>query len=101
MASYRPTRGADGVLRLKVTARGADVMRDPLLNKGSAFTDIERRTLGLDGLLPTQQNTIEQQAQRIYRAIAALPEPLQQYTEISQLQDRNENLFLSRVDRSS
>ena len=93
MASYRPTRGADGVLRLKVTARGAEVMRDPLLNKGSAFTDIERRTLGLDGLLPTQQNTIEQQAQRIYRAIAALPEPLQQYTEISQLQDRNENLF--------
>ena len=93
MASYRPTRGADGVLRLKVSARGPEVMRDPLLNKGTAYSENERRALGLDGLLPTQQNNIEQQAKRIFSAIEALPEPLQKYSEITQLQDRNEHLF--------
>lgn len=93
MSSYRPSRGSDGRLRLKVAARGAELLRDPMLNKGSAFTEAERRTFGLDGLLPNMYNTIEQQARRIVAEIEALPEPIQRYSELSQLQDRNEYLF--------
>lgn len=93
MTSYRSTRGADGRLHMKVTARGAELLRDPLLNKGSAYTADERKVFGLDGLLPSQHNTIEQQARRIVSEITALPEPLQRYSELSQLQDRNEYLF--------
>ena len=93
MSSYRPTRDANGQLHLQVSARGAELLRDPLLNKGSAFTAEERRAFGLDGLLPGQYNTIEQQAKRIIAEINALPEPIQRYSELSQLQDRNEFLF--------
>jgi malate dehydrogenase (oxaloacetate-decarboxylating) len=38
--------------RIKTTARGYQVLRDPALNKGTVFSAAERRALGLDGLLP-------------------------------------------------
>jgi malate dehydrogenase (oxaloacetate-decarboxylating) len=44
-------RDAKGRL-IKTTARGYQVLRDPALNKGTAFSAAERRSLGLDGLLP-------------------------------------------------
>ncbi|MBU0497124.1 MAG: NAD-dependent malic enzyme [Candidatus Thermoplasmatota archaeon] len=49
------------------TARGNDVIRAPLLNKGSAFTKEEREILGLDGLVPPRMLTIEQQIIKIYQ----------------------------------
>ena len=42
--------------------RGRAVIQDPLLNKGSGFTDAERTALGLHGLVPPGFNTLEQQA---------------------------------------
>ena len=44
-------RDAKGRL-IQTTARGYQVLRDPALNKGTAFSVAERRALGLDGLLP-------------------------------------------------
>ena len=43
----------DGRLLARVRKRGRDVLRDPLINKGSAFSLEERAALGIDGLLPT------------------------------------------------
>jgi malic enzyme len=76
-----------------VSKTGYDLIRDPLLNKGSGFTPQERYALGLQGLLPHQQNTMDQQARRIYQAIHAIERPLEQYVSLSALQDRNEHLF--------
>ncbi len=73
--------------------RGHDVLRDPLLNKGSAFTVEERDALGLVGLLPPGYNTLDQQAQRAFQNLAAIDAPLGKYRELSSLQDRNEHLF--------
>ena len=56
------TRGG----QLIQTDRGQAVLRDPLLYKGSAFTTAERRLLGLSGLLPSGENTQDQQAIRFY-----------------------------------
>jgi malate dehydrogenase (oxaloacetate-decarboxylating) len=42
--------------------RGLALLREPLLNKGSAFTPEERQLLGLTGLLPPSHNTLDQQA---------------------------------------
>jgi malic enzyme len=73
--------------------RGHDVLRDPLLNKGSAFTVEERDHLALVGLLPPGYNTIDQQADRAFQNLKAIDAPLAKYRELSSLQDRNEHLF--------
>ena len=73
--------------------RGHDVLRDPLLNKGSAFTVEERDELALVGLLPPGYNTLDQQAERAFQILHAIDAPLAKYRELSSLQDRNEHLF--------
>lgn len=46
---------------IAISARGVHVLNDASLNKGTAFTLDERRSLGLDGLLPTAVETFERQ----------------------------------------
>src|SRR3972149_2264112 len=46
--------------------RGVDLLHDPLLNKGTAFTEAERDALGLRGLLPPRVFTIEEQESRVF-----------------------------------
>jgi len=76
-----------------VTQRGYDLIRDPLLNKGSAFTAREREQLGLEGLLPVGVNTMEQQFQRFHDSLAHFKDPMDRYVELAELHDRNEHLF--------
>jgi malate dehydrogenase (oxaloacetate-decarboxylating) len=73
--------------------RGHTLLRDPLLYKGSAFTDAERDLLDLHGLLPPAHNTQDQQAVRFYQRLASVTEPLARYRELAGLQDRNEHLY--------
>lgn len=74
-------------------AKAQILLNDPFFNKSSAFTLAERRKFGLEGVLPAGYNTQSQQAQRIYQAIHSLADPLAQYLELTNLQDRNEYLF--------
>ena len=76
-----------------VSKRGNDLIRDPLLNKGTAFTPEERRALGLEGLLPSRVNSLDQQASRIEQQIDRYDEPLNKYIALADLQNRNEQLF--------
>ncbi len=78
---------------LSVPVRGDDVIRHPLLNKSTAFPADERTALGLDGLLPYQQNDITVQAQRSYGSITRKTDPMERYIGLAGLQDRNEHLF--------
>ncbi|MDX1384839.1 MAG: NAD-dependent malic enzyme, partial [Thermoanaerobaculia bacterium] len=89
----RATRLEDGRLRVEVPYRGADLMAEPLYSKGSAFTAAERRTFGLEGLLPETVSTIEQQARRVYANICRKTEPIERYIGLAALQDRNEHLY--------
>ncbi len=93
MDSYRLERGPDGRPRVRVPLRGDALLRHPMYNKGTAFTTEERRTFGLDGLLPHEPNTIAQQVERIVANIARKPDPLEQYIGLTSLQGRNETLF--------
>ena len=88
-----PLQAPRGDRHLRVTRRGADLYRDPLLNKGSAFNPQERATLGLDGLLPSRVNTMAQQVRRIHMTLDRLRDPFDKYLELAGLQDRNEQLF--------
>jgi malate dehydrogenase (oxaloacetate-decarboxylating) len=73
--------------------RGAALLNDPALNKGTAFSRQERRTLGLEALLPWQVETIEQQVERCWGAFATLGSPLERYAWVQSLRERNLTLF--------
>jgi len=77
----------------KALPHGIDLLHDPTLNKGTAFSETERDTLGLRGLLPPQVQT---QADQVARALGNLrkkPNTLERYIFLLSLQDRNETLF--------
>ena len=73
--------------------RGTALLRDPALNKGTAFTEDERDALGLRGLLPPHICTQEDQVARVLENFHRLQTPLAKYILIESLQDRNEALF--------
>jgi malate dehydrogenase (oxaloacetate-decarboxylating) len=73
--------------------RGYELVRDPLLNKGSAFTAAEREALDLLGILPPRVNSMAQQAARSYANVRRATSPIDQYVALTALQDRNEHLF--------
>ncbi len=79
--------------RLEIAQTGIELIREPLLNKGTAFTQEERTRLNLHGLLPYHATTLELQSKRIMRSVRSRATPLDQYVELSQLHDRNEHLF--------
>lgn len=74
-------------------ARGLDVLRDPLLNRGTGFTMKERDALGLRGLLPPHVLSQDEQANRVLQNLRKLPEPLDKFVALNALHDRNEVLF--------
>jgi malic enzyme len=78
---------------VKTAARGTELLRSPMLNKGTAFTAEERIRLGLEGLLPVQIKTQAQQARRIYEQLKDQPDNLQKYVLLSALLNRNLHLF--------
>ena len=73
--------------------RGVTLLRDPLLNKGTAFTEQERDALGLRGLLPAHVLSMEEQAERMLTNLRRLPDDLDKYVALNALHDRNEALF--------
>ena len=72
---------------------GVALLRDPLLNKGTAFSEQERDALGLRGLLPSHVLSQEQQAARVLENLRRHPNDLEKYVELNALHDRNEALF--------
>src|SRR6266567_611320 len=75
------------------TPRGMALLRDPLLNKGTAFTEPERDALGLRGLLPAHVLSMKAHANRVLTNLRNLPDDLQKYVVLNALHDRNEALF--------
>jgi malate dehydrogenase (oxaloacetate-decarboxylating) len=78
----------------RVHVRGQQLLRDPRLNKGTAFTVDERDAFGLHGLLPTHIETIEQRADRVRSQLDDEPTPLGKHMLLRDVQDYDETLFL-------
>jgi malate dehydrogenase (oxaloacetate-decarboxylating)(NADP+) len=74
-----------------------EYLHDPRLNKGTAFTEAERDTLGLRGLLPPRVISQDEQQARIIENFGLKTSPLEQYIYLISLQDRNEHLFYRTV----
>jgi malate dehydrogenase (oxaloacetate-decarboxylating) len=78
---------------------GKDLLSDPVLNKGTAFTDEERTRFELHGLLPPVVETLEQQCTRAYEAYKRKDEDLERHIFLRGLQDTNETLFYALLYR--
>lgn len=77
--------------------RGVDLLHDPHLNKGSAFTLAERDELGLRGLLPPRPATVDEQVARVMANLRAKTDDLEKYIFLASLHERNETLFFRAV----
>ena len=88
-----PNDPSGTALKSAESHRGVALLRDPLLNKGTAFTDAERDALGLRGLLPPRVSTQEEQLARVLENFRRLPTPLEKFINLAALHDRNEALF--------
>lgn len=73
--------------------RGVDLLSTPSLNKGTAFSEQERREFGLHGLLPPQVETLQEQVVRAYEAYKRKDDDLERHIYLRALQDTNEVLF--------
>lgn len=89
-----------GKIKRRISQSGADLLRDPLLNKGTAFTQQERKAFDLEGLLPYRSVTIEEQAARVFLSLGRLDDPLEKYIALAALQDRNEYLYFHLLRRN-
>src|SRR5262249_55756539 len=83
--------GSERVIEVSLT--GKSLLEDPLLNKGSAFSQQERHEFGLLGLLPPHISTVEEQLSRTYYNFSQKTSDLEKYIFLISLQDRNETLF--------
>lgn len=79
--------------RLSNFPTGFSLLRDPALNKGTAFTLEERDALGLNGLLPPRVHSIDEQVERVLWNLRKKPTDMERYIFLTSLQDRNKTLF--------
>jgi malate dehydrogenase (oxaloacetate-decarboxylating)(NADP+) len=73
--------------------RGIDLLRNPELNKSTAFTEAERDFLGLRGLLPPHVSTQDEQVARVLGNFRRKTDDLEKFISLAALHDRNEALF--------
>ncbi len=91
---FRPLLDPDtGNRYLPVAKRGEEVLNDPVLNKGAAFTRQEREDLGIEGMLPDHVATMDEQLIRVRNQIDRKESDLEKNIYLNSLMDRNETLF--------
>ena len=90
-------RDADGVEFLTTSLRGTQLLENPMLNKGSAFTEQERRDFGLTGLLPPGVSTLEVQLDRIYGNYRQKTSNLERYIHLVSLTKGAMRMVMTRV----
>ena len=80
-------------------AKGYEVLRNPFLNKGTGFTLTERKALGLKGTLPSQVQTIDEQAEQAYQQFQSKTAPLEKRIFLMNLFNENITLFYHLMDQ--
>ena len=94
MERYELERDDEGNETVRVPYRGHRLIAHNLHNRGTAFTEAERRALGLSGMLPNQVRVIADQAVRAYGHVCEMGDsPLERYVALSDLEARNAILY--------
>jgi malate dehydrogenase (oxaloacetate-decarboxylating) len=89
--------GDDGAWH--TTLRGRQVLADPRINKGTAFSDEERRELGITGLIPWGHITLDGQVSRVYAQYQNQTTDLARNVLLNEVRDRNEVLYYQLLTR--
>ncbi len=93
MPRYRILKDENGQDVFEIDGEGFALLRNPILNKGGAFTQQERQLFKLCGFLPPTISTLEMQLERNYENYCNKPNDLEKYIFLRSLQDRNETVF--------
>ena len=75
------------------------LLSNPILNKGTGFNKQERLDFHLDGLLPPEESTLEEQLERSYAAFKSKKSDIEKYMYMRDLQDSNETLYYSLIKK--
>lgn len=81
-----------------MTKTASEILNNPFLNKGTAFTKEERQALGLTGTLPSKVQTIDEQATQAYAQFKSKPSRLEQRIFLMNLFNENRTLFFHLMD---
>ncbi|MCJ7501186.1 oxaloacetate-decarboxylating malate dehydrogenase, partial [bacterium] len=95
MLHYRIYKDESGEEVVEIDTDGLELLHNPTLNKGTAYTPEERRLFRIDGYLPPAVSTLDQQVNRRYEGFSGKNTDLEKYIYLRSLQDRNETLFYS------
>ncbi len=99
MPLFSVSAGSDsGVVTTPLSGFG--LLSDPLLNKGSAFTEAERSLFELHGLLPPHIGTLDEQVSRRLTVLRRFESDLERYAFMRELHDNNETLFFALLTRN-
>ena len=94
-------RSATEAADFLITSRtGWALLADPLLNKGTAYTEAERDAFGLHGLLPPHIGTLEEQVSRRLLVLRRFASDLERYAFLRELHDTNETLFFALLEQN-
>ncbi len=85
---------------MDIDVEGIALLTDPLLNKGTAFTEDERTEFNLHGLLPPHVGTLDEQVERRLKGLRKFETKLERYLFLRALQDSNETLFYALLTRN-
>ncbi len=79
--------------------RGFQILNDPFLNRGTAFTEAERRQYGLIGLLPPRVKTIDEQATEMYALYQSKGSLIEKRHFLMEIFNHNRTLFFNLMVR--
>ncbi|USS93185.1 NAD-dependent malic enzyme [Fructilactobacillus ixorae] len=69
------------------------IVNNPFLNKGTAFTEAERKALNLEGMLPPRVQTLDQQVERVYAEYQQKSNDLEKRVYLMSIFNENRVLF--------
>lgn len=96
-ASERPTVAE--LTTVTTSLSRYQLLADPLLNKGTAFTEVERDAFDLHGLLPPSIGVLDEQISRRLQVLRSFVTDLERYSFLRGLHDANETLFFALLVR--
>ena len=82
---------------IRTNLSGLDLLLNPRLSKGTAFTEAERDAFGLHGLLPPHVSTLAEQRERRLRVLSSRTDAFGKYSNMRDLQNNNETLFYNLI----
>lgn len=75
----------------------AAILKQPELNKGTAFSHEERQALGLEGLLPPTVESLDRQVERVMTHLDGIKDDLDKYVYLIELEERNQTVFYKTI----